>query len=291
MPAGVWRLTLELLIFARSMRHTAVPLALVPPALGLAAAAVRPGGFVAGAAVGAAAVLLAFLASFALTHWRSPWRLDRPVHRATTSEPVIALTFDDGPTPGFTQPILDLLEQFGARGTFFVLGSRAHAMPALVQEVVQRGHEVGNHGWTHDLLLWRSQRFIHRQLDATDRLLKKLGCPGPVPVRAPFGRGGLGVGRELRRTGRRHTLFQHVHWEALAEPGEVVADVLLHLQPGAIIVLHEKPPQRPQVTIEVLRQLLPALGERGYRCVTVSALLGRAAAAGPEASAVAGSNA
>src|SRR5262249_16806922 len=91
-----------------------------------------------------------------------------PTQRRTGRERTIALTFDDGPNPAATPQILDLLERYEARGTFFVIGRHVRACAALAAEIVARGHTIGNHTDTHPNLLWLSRRQVLDELERCD---------------------------------------------------------------------------------------------------------------------------
>ena len=83
------------------------------------------------------------------------------ITRVETTEPLIALTFDDGPDPRFTPALLELLERHDARGTFFMLGSSAAQHPDLVRQVAEAGHTIGNHTWDHPAvsrISWKQTR-------------------------------------------------------------------------------------------------------------------------------------
>jgi len=69
-----------------------------------------------------------------------------------TSEPAIALTFDDGPHPVYTPKVLDILSKYNAHGTFFMIGKAAKAYPHIVHQVAEAGHSIGNHSWDHQVL-------------------------------------------------------------------------------------------------------------------------------------------
>src|SRR5919108_301985 len=73
------------------------------------------------------------------------------VRRGPADRRAVALTFDDGPDPVFTPRVLDILAQFGVRGTFFVIGKRAEQHPEIIRAIADTGHEVGNHTYTHRL--------------------------------------------------------------------------------------------------------------------------------------------
>ena len=92
--------------------------------------------------------------------------------RGDVTEPVVAITFDDGPSPDTTPKVLDALRMDGARATFFVLGKHAERYPEVVERIVREGHEVASHGYDHSILTFASRREITRQLQRTDVVLR-----------------------------------------------------------------------------------------------------------------------
>jgi peptidoglycan/xylan/chitin deacetylase (PgdA/CDA1 family) len=110
---------------------------------------------------------------------RSIWR--------TNSPRKLAITFDDGPNPAVTPKLLDLLDRYGAKATFFLIGRFVRECPELVRETIARGHAVGNHTETHPNLLWMTPRQVQIELRLChDAICSALGSP-PKWFRPPFG--------------------------------------------------------------------------------------------------------
>ena len=114
---------------------------------------------------------------------------------------VVALTFDDGPSLETTPRILEILRAEGVRATFFVLGKHAERHPELVEQIVRDGHELGNHGYDHGILAFAGATEVHRQLQRTERLLRRAGGPPVRVFRAPHGFRSPFVARTARRLG------------------------------------------------------------------------------------------
>ena len=104
-----------------------------------------------------------------------------------TQEKVVALTYDDGPSPEGTPAVLDLLEYHNIHATFFLIGSRAQQNPDLVKKILKAGHQVGNHTWSHSLMMFKSPSYMRQEIEKTDRLLRELGHPDEIYFRAPYG--------------------------------------------------------------------------------------------------------
>src|SRR5262249_8022340 len=114
----------------------------------------------------------------------------------------IALTFDDGPDPEVTPRILELLAAHGQRATFFVIGRRAEAEPALVRAIAEQGHAIGNHSYTHAWLtpLWRTERLAPVLLRGQE-VLERVAGVRPRWFRPPVGLFGPRVAPAARRAG------------------------------------------------------------------------------------------
>lgn len=99
----------------------------------------------------------------------------------------VALTFDDGPDPNSTKQILDLLDKYNAKATFFLLGNRVQYYPEMVQEEFKRGHEIGNHSWSHPQLTKLNVEQVQQEVNRTDDAIKAaIGQPSSV-FRPPYG--------------------------------------------------------------------------------------------------------
>src|SRR5438067_13346803 len=196
-----------------------------------------------------------------------------PVMRSfETDKPEVWLTIDDGPSPAHTVAMLDLLDRFNARATFFVIGRRAEQYPHLVTEILSRGHEIANHTYSHPsgTFWFASPRRIGLEIDLCAELLRAGPDRPPRFFRAPVGLENLFVHPELER--RRMAL---VGWSVRGldtgrrDPAQVARRSLRATQPGAIIVLHEghRAAKNPEFHLQCLELTLSALAEQGYRCV------------------------
>jgi peptidoglycan/xylan/chitin deacetylase (PgdA/CDA1 family)/uncharacterized membrane protein YbhN (UPF0104 family) len=200
----------------------------------------------------------------------------RVVDGAGVHEPVVAITFDDGPSPDTTPRVLDALRAADAHATFFILGRHAEQHPEIVQRIAREGHEIANHTYGHGILVFASQRDITRELLRTHRLLLESGTRPPRLFRAPHGFRNPYVVRVARRLG-----YRVVGWTKgvfdTARPG---ADVIAErsrkaLRPGAILLLHDadgKGDGDRSQTADALPQILRDVEEAGLRTVTVSEL-------------------
>lgn len=197
------------------------------------------------------------------------------VPRVETDEKVVALTFDDGPTPAGADSILPLLHSLGVRATFFVNGNGLAERPDVARRFVAAGHELGNHTWSHPQMLLKSQAAIRREVEPTDSVIRIAGHTGAIYFRPPYGKKLFGLPWYLHRTGRT-TVTWDVEPESFPEvdgdAGRIAAHVLQRARPGSIILLHVMFPSRAE-SRRAVPMIVHGLRQRGYRFVTVSELM------------------
>lgn len=193
---------------------------------------------------------------------------------ATTSDPVVALTFDDGPHRHNTEAILSVLATHAAQATFFVVGERAEAARSLVEEIVAAGHEIGLHGQVHDDLTRYSPRQAWRTIHEGRASLEQLTGKEVTFFRPPFGTQGLVSYTAVRAAG-----MDAVGWTSSArdfyalELDRHVSIGLAELSRGGILLLHDGPPSAPDRQATLVGRLLDAIGELGWTGMRVGALL------------------
>jgi peptidoglycan/xylan/chitin deacetylase (PgdA/CDA1 family) len=190
-----------------------------------------------------------------------------------TQEKVVALTFDDGPRPDGTPAVLDLLARYNIQATFFLIGNRVEQCPELTQRIWQSGHQVGNHTWSHTLMMFKSPSYLRQEIEKTDAILKGLGHPDEIFFRAPYGMKFLLLPLVLRRMNKKNIIFDSVAWD-WSSPGveQIVRNVISSVRPGSIILLHDGVGNQ-QETIVAVEEIIKQLIEQGYRFVTVAQLL------------------
>ena len=218
----------------------------------------------------------------------SPKGVRQLVWSVQTAEPVVALTFDDGPDPEFTPRVLDVLARYGVRASFHVLGWNAIAHPDLVRAVVDAGHEVGNHTFTHQDLAYETPAGTLLQLDrGRQSIIDVVGDREIRWFRPPRGRLTGIAARYASELG--HDIVLWTFTTGGRESTEDVRTYLLHrMHPGAIVALHDgigrgtflpsaafakELSQRRASEIRALPSVIEELLARGYRLVTVSELV------------------
>ena len=179
----------------------------------------------------------------------------------------VALTFDDGPSGKYTRRLLDGLYDRGAKATFLLCGYRLKDYPDLAQRILEEGHEIGYHGYSHDSMKTMSRRQIAQELMDTEALLPE-GCH-PAFLRPP---GGL-TGDAARQVAQARNLAI-LHWSVDPHDWEIHSTaaiekaVLENVHDGDIILLHDM----TTASVEAALDIVDALQQQDYEFVTVSEL-------------------
>ena len=196
------------------------------------------------------------------------------VARVPTTQKVVALTFDDGPTVGPTDEILAILEAENVKGTFFVIGGELEQNLAEGKKLVAAGHELGNHSYSHDRMLFSSPSFVNQEIESTDRLIRSAGYQGEIFFRPPYTKKLFTLPYYLSKTGRK-TITCDVEPESYPEiagsADKITEHVLSRVQPGSIILLHVMYSRTG--ALKSVKKIIEDLRARGYTFKTVSELL------------------
>lgn len=190
-----------------------------------------------------------------------------------TKEKVVALTFDDGPHEKHTTQILDLLEKYNAKGTFFIVGEQAEKNPEIVLRMYEEGHELANHTFTHPNSTNVSK--IRKEIKQTNDTIYSITGYTPNLFRPVEGQYTDAMIEEVVKDG-----FQVVMWswhqdtEDWKNPGvnKIVKTVLKGTKEGDVILFHDGGGNRAQ-TVKALEQILPELQNKGYNFVTIKDLI------------------
>ena len=222
------------------------------------------------------AVIILLLAScFGLYHLSRSrkYQLFAPiVSHVQTDKPILALTFDDGPTQAYTQTVLDILQDKGISATFFVTGQQTQENMDLAKAIVQAGHELGNHSYSHQRMLLKSQKFIKFEIEETDKAIRQAGHSGEIYFRPPFGKKLFTLPWYLMRH-QRITVMLTLEPDTFERTAEGMrVHVNEGVVPGAIILLHVMY-ESNQEARAALSLILDDLVNAGYNFVTISELL------------------
>jgi len=205
------------------------------------------------------------------------------VWRGPRDQKLLALTFDDGPSPA-TVDVLEILDVHAVRATFFQLGANIERLPHLSRQVAAAGHEIGNHTYSHPRLLGCGAAGIRREIADTQRaILHATGVDARL-FRAPYGLRWFGLRPALAEFGLTGVMWTAIGYDWEWEAAEIARHVETQASAGGIVCLHDGDRTSPQVdrrqTIRALRLLIPRLYDRGYGFVTAGQMAAPTAASG-----------
>ena len=179
------------------------------------------------------------------------------------NQPMIALTFDDGPGLG-TVRLIEALQSHGARATFFMMGPRVNTYPDAVRKMVEAGCELGNHTTNHLKLTDYAAEGIAMEINYTRDVINSVVGQTPTMVRPPYG----AANELVQSVAEAPLMFWSVDtldWE-LKDAGLIRDYVLNNIKDGDIVLMHDI----YEATVQAAIELIPILQERGYQIVTVS---------------------
>lgn len=187
----------------------------------------------------------------------------------TNKKPLLALTFDDGPSE-HTDRLLDVFRQYGGKGTFFVIGELINNRPETITRAFAEGHEIGNHTYDHSALTYLSDEAIADKIQKTCERLKELLGINCRIVRPPYGDCGDNVKAVGRALGVSFINWSvdTADWKSL-NADAVYNEVMGNAVDGAIILCHDA----HKTTVDAMERAIPKLIETGFRLVTVTELL------------------
>lgn len=191
--------------------------------------------------------------------------------RLPATEKMIALTFDDGPSADHTPAVLQVLEKYGAKATFFCIGKRLEAHKELAAAMVAKGHVLGNHSYSHsNFFSTFGAQQVQEEIKRTNQVLQEItGTPCTI-FRPPYGVTNPPIARAAAACN-----MQLIGWNlrsfdtATTDPQKVVQRVMKQLKPGTVLLLHDDRPH----TAEILETLLAHAQQQNYRFVLVDKLI------------------
>ena len=190
-----------------------------------------------------------------------------------TEEKVVALTFDDGPHPQYTEQVLNLLDQYEAKGTFFLVGEHAENNPEIVYRMYEDGHEIANHTYTHPFT--KSVPIVMKEIEQANDVLFSITGYAPTLFRPVEGQYTDELVEEIVKEGYKLVMWSwHQDTEDWKDPGvdKIVDKVLSGIEEGNIVLFHDGGGNREQ-TVKALEKILPELKKQGYKFITVSEML------------------
>ncbi|WP_103021525.1 polysaccharide deacetylase family protein [Salinibacter altiplanensis] len=208
-----------------------------------------------------------FLIPYLATHGLRPFHRFFPdlLWRIEAEAKTAYLTFDDGPTEEITDDLLDLLAQYNAQATHFLVGQNADDHPDRTQAIVRAGHRVGNHTYTHVDPWSVPHERLQSELVRTTRRLRALTQTRVRALRPPYGRPTQGLRRWCAAQNQRMVMWDVMPGDYLktARARRVSDFVVRHVRPGSVIVLHDNPICE-DVTLPALETILSTLSAEGW---------------------------
>lgn len=218
-------------------------------------------------------LLVVFLLFFGLMKWmnmRSFQLFGDLTSRVETNEKVVALTFDDGPTEKVNK-ILPLLDQYNAKATFFLIGSDIADHSEEAKKIAEAGHQIGNHTYSHERMVFKTPSFVKEELEKTDELIRQAGFEGEIDFRPPFGKKLVVLPFNLKQRGTETIMWDLEPDTYYTTAEEKVEYIVNNIKPGSIILMHPMFDQTG-MQLQVIEETLQQLTDDGYSFVTVDEL-------------------
>lgn len=187
----------------------------------------------------------------------------------------VALTFDDGPETNYTPRILSILSRHRVRAAFFCLGQHVAAYPNVLRQIVNQGHIVGNHSWSHADLSKVTVEEVRSEIRQTNQAIRNLTGLTPLYLRPPFGAISDQEVQTVREFGMKIILWDtdSLDWSGITRD-EIVQNVVSQVKPGSIILMHNFMGAKGlENTIQALPVIITRLRNMGYRFVSLEELL------------------
>lgn len=199
--------------------------------------------------------------------------------RVSTAEPLIAMTFDDGPHPVHTPRLLNYLAARNIKATFYVIGKNVRQYPHIVRRMITEGHEVGNHTMTHRDLSKLSDYNVKQDLAQTSTLIEKTIGVRPRTMRPPYGAFSTRQRKMIRSSMGLPTILWSVDPRDWTKPGRntVIRRLVQGARNGGILLAHDIHSQ----TVDAMPGALDSLLGKGFKFVTVTQLIQAAENKGP----------
>lgn len=197
------------------------------------------------------------------------------IARVETDKAVVALTFDDGPSARFTKDVLTILKDRDVKATFFLIGKETAENLPQARLIVDAGHEIGNHSYSHSNMAWMGPARVKDEIERTDAAIRAAGYQGEILFRPPYGKKLVTLPWYLSHNNRK-TIMWDVEPESYPEiagnADAMTRYVVDNAKNGSIIILHVMYRGR-DVSRQALPQIIDGLRQRGFGFVTVSDLL------------------
>ena len=215
-------------------------------------------------------MFLLLLGTYQLMNSRTYQFFGNLTNQVETTQKVVALTFDDGPTENVNM-ILPLLEKYHAKATFFLIGEEIEKHPDEAEEIAEAGHQIGNHTYSHKRMVFKTPSYYKEEIEKTDLLIQHAGFTGEIDVRPPNGKKLIGFPYYLNKHNRATitwNLEPDSYYNTASEKVNYVTD---NIVPGSIILLHPMY-DGTNTVLQTIEGILQELSNDGYTFVTVNEL-------------------
>jgi peptidoglycan/xylan/chitin deacetylase (PgdA/CDA1 family) len=191
-----------------------------------------------------------------------------------TNEKIVALTFDDGPSPGATEEIIDILDRNNVKATFFLMGSSIDKNLSQTKKLIEAGHQIGNHSYTHPRLVLTLPNKVESEVNKTNNAIRNAGYKGEIMFRPPYGKKFVYLPYYVNKIGMK-TIMWNIEPESYennyGNTEAIVSNVSGSASPGSIIILHAMNDR--VATRKAIGPIINNLKADGYKFVTVEQLL------------------
>jgi peptidoglycan-N-acetylglucosamine deacetylase len=216
------------------------------------------------------AIFLLLYGTYKLMNSRTYQLFGGLTNHVETSQKVVALTFDDGPTKNVDQ-LLPLLDKYNAKATFFVIGNELEKNLEEGKKIAQAGHQIGNHSYSHKRMVFKTPSFIQQEIEKTNTLIRKTGYKGPIDFRPPNGKKLVGLPYYLNKH-HMDTITWNLEPDTYyTSVSDKVDYVEKNVKPGSIILMHPMYDDTGK-ELKAIEGILAALSKEGYKFVTVNQL-------------------
>ncbi|MFJ7663398.1 polysaccharide deacetylase family protein [Lysinibacillus sp. NPDC097162] len=221
-------------------------------------------------ATGFLLVFLLLFGTYKLMNSRAYQLFGNITNKVETTQKVIALTFDDGPTDN-VKMILPLLEKYHAKATFFLIGEELEKHPDEAKKIAEEGHQIGNHTYSHNRMVFKTLSYYKDEIKKTDLLIRNAGFKGEIDVRPPNGKKLIGFPYYLSKHNR-DTITWNLEPDSFYDSAsDKVNYVKENVTPGSIILIHPMY-DKTDKALETIEGILQELSNEGYTFVTVNEL-------------------
>jgi len=222
-----------------------------------------------------AVVLIIFIALWQVSKSKRFQFVGNLIDRVETTEKVVALTFDNGPTKHKTKEILNILDEAEIKATFYLVGSSIAQNIQETKDIIAKGHEIGNHSYTHQRMVLKSYRFIADELEKTNQLITQAGYRNEIRFRPPYGKKLFSLPYYLNNKNITTVTWDvepETYLDKNASANDISKYVVQNTKPGSIILLHVMFKSRGN-SLAAVPLIVQQLKDKGYRFVTVSELI------------------